>query len=390
MNLLKADTIFEADGQMHKKTAIRVLILITAIGFFLRVYITFFTQLPHVHRDTPEYFQQAVALLNNSYINYFPNGYPMMIVVGKVCFGKNVAPFLLWTNILMATGTLVFVYTISKIIFKNNILALATVFFLAIFPSQINIVRWLTSEVPTTFFLTGAYFFYLRKQYVSAGLFFSATAIIRTEYLMVFVLLVFCELVLKRKFNLRLIVAVLIPLLLLGSYCYSKTGKFSISGHGKVNIMYSVTASGSNVDYEYVHKHPEIVTDGDAIKEYLRHAKAVPMQFTKERIANLFELWGIPSSSDGNRGKASRFIIGAGNLFLVFFGLSGWWQNRKHFSALILIIPFLIITIIHTFLVTFSRYTVPVEPFMMVLAIWMLLKLVGVKMHNAQASCDVS
>ncbi len=385
MNLLKADSIFQAEGKMHQKTAVMVLILITAIGFFLRVYITFFTQLPHVHRDTPEYFQQAAALLTGSYINYFPNGYPLIIALGKVIFGKNISPFLLWTNIFMATGTLLFVYTISKIVFKNNKLALATVFFLAIFPSQINMVRWLTSEVPTTFFLTGAYFFYLRKQYIASGLFFSATAIIRTEYLMVFVLIVLFELVLKRKFNLRLIVAVLIPLLLLGSYCYSKTGKFSISGHGKVNIMYSVTASGNNVDYEYVHKHPEIVTDGDALKEYIRHAKAGPAQFIKERMANLFELWGIPSSSEGNRGKASRLIIGAGNLFLLFFGLAGWWQNRKHFSAWILISPFIVITIIHTFLVTFSRYTVPVEPFMIVLAIWMLLKLLGVKLLKASS-----
>ena len=380
MNILKADSNFQSDGQMHKKTALRILILITAIGFFLRIYITFYTQLPHVHRDTPEYFKQAKALVNGSYINYFPNGYPLIIAVGNLIFGRNIEPYLLWTNILMATCISLFVYNISKIIFKNTLLALVTIFLFAIYPSQINIVRWLTSEVPTTFFLTGAYFFYLRKHYMLSGLFFSATAIIRTEYLMVLILLILCELILTRKFNARLIIVSIMPLLVLGSYCYFKTGNFSISGHGKVNIMYSVTASGSNVDYEYVHKHPEIVTDKDALNEYLRHIKSTPLLFIQERMANLFELWGIPSSSEGNRGKTSRFIMGAGNLFLLFFGLAGLWQNKRDFKALILIIPFVVITFIHTLLLTFSRYTVPVEPFMIVLAMWMLVKLILVKL----------
>jgi|GEM_PF-650974 len=383
LKLLETYTWFRKGSQMQKKIVLRILTFILTVGFLIRVYITFYTSLPHIHKDTPEYFKQAAAILDGGYINYFPNGYPIIIAFGNLIFGKSVELFLLWTNILMAILTLLFVYNISKLVFKNSLLALVTISFLAIYPSQINIVRWLTSEVPTAFFLTGAYFFYLRKQYTLTGLFLSATASIRTEYIMVFGLLILCELLYTRKVNFHLIIAVLLPLALLASYCYSKTGKFSISGHGKVNIMYSVTASGSNVDYEYVHKHPEIITDQDALNEYFRHFKATPLLFIRERMANLFELWGIPSSSEGNRGKASRFIMGAGNLFLFFFGLMGWWQNRKNFSAFIMIIPFMVITIIHTLLLAFPRYTVPVEPFMIIFSMWILLRLAGLREYKA-------
>ncbi len=360
---------------IQKADSKRILIAILIAGILLRIFITFFTHLPHIHKDTPEYFQQAEALSNGGYINYFPNGYPLIIALGKMVFTNKIELFLLWTNILMATATLYFVYRISKTIFRNELLALLTTLLLALSPAQINIARWLTSEVPTTFFLTGAYFFYFRKRFLLTGLFMGITILIRTELILVFVLLTCCELLFLKKINFRFLIAAIIPLLLMGYYCYLKTGKFSISGHGKVNIMYSITASGNDVDYEYVHKHPEVVTDRDALNKYLEHVKEEPAKYTKERLANLFELWGIPSSSDGNRGLSSRLIMALSNFFLLVFGIVGWWKLRKDFNTGILIIPIVVITIVHTLLLAISRYTIPVEPFLTILATWTLLQL---------------
>ncbi|MES1159167.1 MAG: hypothetical protein ABUM51_00275, partial [Bacteroidota bacterium] len=40
---------------------------------------------------------------------------------------------------------------------------LVAAFILAIFPPQLNYVRWIMSEMPTIFFLLGAYYFYYKS-----------------------------------------------------------------------------------------------------------------------------------------------------------------------------------------------------------------------------------
>jgi hypothetical protein len=166
------------------------------------------------------------------------------------------------------------------------------------------------------------------------------------------------------------------PLLAVATWCYSKTGQFAISGHGRVNILYAITAKGSNIDWEYVDKHPEITTGSEALKAYFRHATAEPLTFIAQKWANLSEMWGLPSSADGTRSTGARLLIAAGNLFLILFGISGWWLNRKRRDVLVMIFPFLVVTGIHTMMFALQRYTFPVEPFLMITAVWMLFRAV--------------
>ncbi|MEJ7626051.1 MAG: glycosyltransferase family 39 protein [Ferruginibacter sp.] len=365
------------------------LAMILFIGLSLRVYITFFTDLPHIHQDSNDYFKQANALMNGSYINYFPNGYPALIALVWSVFANNLE-VLLWLNIILATVTIYFTYAISKQLFENELLALATAFLLAIMPTQLNIVRWVISEVPTVFFLTAAYLCYLRKSYLLSGILMGFATLIRTEMLLIFALLIVMELLFLRRFNFRLLIGMMASLMLLGFYCYTKTGKFSISGHSKVNIMFSITASGSNIDWKYIDKHPEIKTESDAVKSYLSHMKSEPLQFAKERTANFYELWGVPSPADGDRSKMARLIMGAGNVFMVLFGIAGWWWNRRNFNVLTMILPFFVVTVVHVLMYATPRYTIPVEPFMIILACWMLLKLFSKRSKNINADNRVN
>ena len=101
----------------------------------------------------------------------------------------------------------------------------------------------------------------------------------------------------------------------------------------------------------------------------MTHLKAEPIQFLKQRLANTWELWGFyASSADGSRGVFSRLVIGAGNFFMVVFGLYGWYRIRKDFNPSILILPFVVITLLHAMLFAIPRYTYPVESFMILLA----------------------
>lgn len=353
---------------------------ILLLGILLRIGICFFTHLPNMHKDSFEYYKQADTLLAGGYTNYFPNGYPFLIALVKIISVTHTDTILLWCNIIMSSLTIWFVYDIGKRLSGQTSLGLVAAGILAVFPSQINYVRWLMTEVPTSFFLLGAFFFYYRRQYAWSGLFAGIAVVVRTNVAPVFVLLLILEIYrlvknkqprLTAKMLSLLSAGFFLPVLLVCYYSDIKTGDFSVSGNNQINILYAVTASGDYIDYTLGDKHPEINTTGKAVHMYLDHLVTSPLQFARQKLANLWELWGFyASASDGGRGVGSRILLGAGNFFLVVFGLIGWWHHRKNFSVSILILPFLVVTLLHTFLFAMPRYTYPVEPFMLLLAAW--------------------
>jgi hypothetical protein len=384
MNLVskQADTVrmlthIRLKGIQNSKKWLGFIIM---LGLLLRIFVTFFTSLPHMHRDSYDYFKQAETILEGGYTNFFPNGYPFLIALAKIVAGAKAQLLLLWLNILMSTLTIYFIFDMGLRIFKNIYIALLAAFLLSVFPTQVNYARWLTTEVPTVFLLTAAYFCLYRNLNLLSGILFGLATVVRTDELPIFLLLFALGFIYSRKWNWRLVTGALIPIMIVGSYCLLKTGKFSLAGHGKVNLMLSITASGGYVDWTYNDKHPEVVTSKQALNLYFDHLRSDPAAFLKQKISNLWELWGFfPSSSGGNRSVISRLGIGLGNAFLVFFGLYGWRKNRYNFYALILILPFLLLTVLHTFLLALPRYTYPVEPFMILLGSWTLHTWIGGK-----------
>jgi hypothetical protein len=369
---------------MHAPKKILGAILLLAL--LLRVWLCFFTHLPHLYKDSYEYIEQGDTLLAGGYTNYFPNGYPAMLALLRLIGGERMISLLLGVNILLSVLAVWFVYDIAMRLFQRTQVALIAAALVAFFPTQLNYVRWVSTEVPTEFFLLGAFYFYYRGKNWMSGLFFGLATIVRTDEAPVFILLIIVEALWRKKFNLRLLAGAFLPILLVASYCDLKTGNFSIAGHGRVNILYSVTASGGYVDWYLQDKHPEINTTGKAVKMYLDHMKAEPGEFMKQKLANLWELWGFyPSSSDGNRGWVSRLGIGLGNAFMLCFGIYAWWKNRKVFAVFVLMIPFVVATPLHTLLLALPRYTYPVEPFMLVLAAWTLHRLIARFLPQAAA-----
>ena len=355
------------------RNAQKTLAAILLAGLLLRVWICFFSGLPNMHVDSYEYYNQADTLRAGGYTNYFPNGYPLIIALMKSIAPNQSQIGLLWLNIILSTGTIYFAFDIAKRIFDGIGPGLLAAFIIALFPSQINCVRWLTTEVCSAFFLLGAYFFYYRRQSWLSGLFFGVAAVIRTNIAPVFVLLAVAEFIYMKRIDFRVLAGAFLPLLLIASYCAVKTGSFSVSGNTRINILYAVTASGGKVDYYLGDKHPEINTTGRALRMYWEHVKNSPGEYVQQRLANLWELWGCPSAADGGRGIGARILLLTGNLFMVIAGLIAWWKNRRVFWISILILPFLIVTPLHTLLIAIPRYTYPVEPFMILLATWTLM-----------------
>lgn len=357
-------------------------ILLSAV--LLRVTICFILSPQHIQRDTIDYFEQADILLDGGYKNYFPNGYPFIIALCKRFAGEQYVNMLLWLNIILSTIMVYYVYSITFLLSGVRSMALTAAVLLALFPTQLNYVRWILSEVPSTFFLVGFFFYYFKKKFWLSGLFLGITTLIRTEFILVLPIILLYELIFLRTFRTWFVIMFLLPVCITGLYSFQKTGQFSLSGHGKVNILYSITASGGYVDWMYHVKHPEVTTSRQALQMYVDSMKANPLDYIKRRSANLWELWGFfPSSSDGNRTFPARLFIGGTNLFLLVFGFFGWWKKRKNYYAFTLLIPFLIVTIVHTFLLALPRYTYAAEPFLLIFTAICFCALINKKQEKA-------
>ena len=341
------------------------------LALIARIYWAFFTQLPTKPFDTLSYFEQADAILKGGYINFFPNGYPFIIAITKLLIGNKVVSGLLWLNIAMSMSIIYFSYKIAKKIYAAENIAFIVACAIALFPSQLNSVRWLMSEIPVSFFLIGSYFFYYHKKILPAGLFIGLATIIRTEMMAILLMLLIIDIIHYKKINLLFIAGSFIPLLIVAAFCYSKTGQFSLSGHNAYNIIIASRSSGDDIDFSYPSKHPEIVTNKYATKMYLDFIKNEPWNFIKSRLNNLWNLWALyqPPTKD-SPGIVSTIIRGVGNLLILTLGLSAWWQNRKNYTIGILIIPFLVITIVHVIYFGQHRNIVPVEPFLIILSAW--------------------
>jgi Dolichyl-phosphate-mannose-protein mannosyltransferase len=352
----------------------KLLACIVMLGLLIRIIMVFVLHLPHMHKDSYEYYRQAAIMQQGSYLNYFPNGYPFVILIAKTLSANHSQAILLWLNVVMSSVTIWWVWDIGKRLFHDTGVALTAAFIMAIFPSLINYVRWIMTETPTTFFLVGAYFFYYRKQFWLCGLMFGLAAVIRANIAPVFVLLFLLELIALKKVNYRLLVGALVPILIVSCYCYDQTGKFAIAGNARVNILYAVTASGSHIDFSMTDEYPEIDTKAKAERMYFDHMKKEPGEFMRQRLANAWELWGFyASDSDGHRSPLASIMLGVCNVFLLGAGLFGWWINRKNFMISILILPFLVVTVICVMLITIPRYGYPAEPFLMLTGSWTLV-----------------
>lgn len=378
--------IFFGPVESNTRTTRRFLTGILLLGAILRIGICFLTPLPHVHKDSSDFFAQADTLLAGGYTDYFPNGYPLIVALFKMLFGSHFQIALLWLNIAFSVCSIWFLFDIAQRISGRASYGLLAAALLAIFPSQINYVRWLTSETPTPFFLIGGFFFYYRKQWFWCGIFFAFATLVRTNVGPVLVILAIAHIFHTRRFPPMLAAGFLLPLLSLGFYCKAKTGEFSLAGNNRVNILYAITASGPDIDYAILDKHPGANTTEKAVNMYVGHMKNHPLLYIRERLANWWELWGFyASSANGTRSFGSRLVLGAGNLFLIGFGLTGWWIYRKNYSVSILIIPFLVITLVHVLLFAMPRYTYPCEAFLLLLATWALQTLAGNRVTSATA-----
>src|SRR5665213_528458 len=131
----------------------------TAIGLgaVTRVIFAFFYISWHTS-DADQYFAQAEAILQGRWLNYLPNGYPLLIaalqrVVGQVAIERS----LLVLNIVLSTAIVWHVAVLARRIAPSSAHAAmvpGATLAIAFWPNQLVQLRNFGSDIPAAYFLS--------------------------------------------------------------------------------------------------------------------------------------------------------------------------------------------------------------------------------------------
>lgn len=357
----------------------RVFWFILFIAFLLRCYVTFNSGLTWYTVDSYQYLKMADAIVNGEPYSRFPNGFPLLIAFFKLYLPEAwIPPSLVTLNIFLSTAVVGLCIKISRMIRGNALFALLAGISIAIFPNQLNYVRQILSETPTSFFLVLSMFLFFKRSYFLSGLTLVITILFRTSLFPLLPLMFICFYFFEKAGELKVSLFKYASGMLAISLIYISLLNFGIvksSSNLGVNILISISSYGGDINYsldglskEYIH-HP--------IQSYFMFAMDHPWEFLKQRALSFNELWLWPSDGTPPRSLITKLLI-ALKIPVLIGAIVAFCFNFKKVDFWILFLPILIITLIHTLFFSTPRFTYVIEPFAIILAVIGLFKLVKI------------
>ena len=334
------------------------LLFLLIIAFFVRIIAATYTGMPHYTIDSQNYIWQAEILKKGGYNNYFPNGYPLIILIVSMFSPLEIG--LLWLNIILSVFTILLVYLIAENLTGNFYTALLCAAVLTFYPTQVNYVHYILTEVPVTFFLALAVYLFQKEKLVYSGLALGFAIIIRTTLVFVpFFFLLYLFFNNKRREGITWFLYFLIIPLLLMLWGYFVSGNFTLGRNFTHNIYVTI-----NEHYN------ESYTKTQGITAYINYMIASPVQFLSDRVNSFWNLWGfLPSVAEGFRDRFIYRILVGLRFPLLILGIYGYIKSDSKRIPLLLLLPAISITLIHTVFFSNTRFTVPAEPFLIILAV---------------------
>ena len=300
-------------------------------------------------------------LLDGKYPAMFPNGYPGIISLFLFITGNIPAAglILVLLNIILSVVIIYLVYRISFLIDKEETLALIAALIVSLYPNQINYVRYILSDVSCTFFLVLSLYLLANSKYKLSALSVGVASIMRTTFLPLGILLSIFFFIRKEYNNgKRYLLFTLIPVCILLIYGFLVSGKITLG----VNVFYNFTLTAKNFEGNYIDA-------GSSINDYVTYMVTEPAKFIKDRFLSLWDLWG-PLASTNKWEKASlHYRIIAGLRFpLLILAIIGFLKIPVSPEKFFMAAAILILTCVHFFYFSNSRYSLTVEPFLAILA----------------------
>jgi len=346
---------------ISKKNISVILLLLAA--FYVRIIAASYTGMVHYTIDSQNYILQAEILKKGGYMGYFPNGYPLLIFL--VSLFSPIEWGVLMLNIILSVFTVLLVYLIAEDLTDNFAIAFLSATIVAIYPNQFNYVHFVLTEVPTTFFVTLSVYLFVKKKIAYSGIAMGLAFIMRTTLILapVLMFLIMYKRVEKKISYVYLISFLSVPVVLM-FYGYLVSGVFTLGRNFTHNIYITI-------DQPY----SESYTKMEGIKAYLNYMVLTPGKFIIERMQSIWNLWGFnPSESPGFKGyQLFRTILGL-RFLIILAGIYGFLKSDKSNNYMALLMPVISITIIHTMFFSNPRFTVPAEPFLIILGVYGLWK----------------
>lgn len=321
------------------------------------------------------YFKMADGILAGQPISWLPNGYPLLISFVKLFVPLHAqVPFLFVLNVILSTSLIVFTYAIAMTLIGNTGMSLLAAAMIAFLPNQLNYTRLLLTEVPATFLLTLATLFALKRKYFISGLLCPLAALFRSTLTPLAPMLL-CAMLMARvswRNSTRFFFALLL--------CTSLIETFNLLDITKppTNFSWNVYKSINGDDWRLessLKKFPTV--EEHPLLEYEKFARKEPLHFIVQRLTSFWDLWGFwPRNTDplSHRNWFLKMLIGL-RFPLLCMAVWGFISRQNESSPnwplnkWILFLPILLITAIHTLTYSHPRYTFPVEPMTVVLAI---------------------
>ncbi|WP_297841542.1 hypothetical protein [Ignavibacterium sp.] len=303
----------------------------------------------------------ADGILYGKPISYFPNGYPLFIALLKLIFSDALVPtILIIFNIIFQ---ILSQYLFFKLLIKLNLnkeLALITLFFVAIYPNQINYTRQILTEPISLFLLILSLLMYVSNKPFLSGITGFLAAQFRPTLIFLFPLILIHEIISKNtKKSFLLGLGVILCL-----FFFKILEYFNLilpPDNLKFNLIVATYSDSFNINWELARSKLSIIKN--PLSVYINHLITNPLDFLEKRIISLWSLWGPFSVT--HRGILEKILIGI-RFPLFMFSIALFLLRKNLLSKNILIItylPILVITFIHTMFFSQQRFTFVVEPF---------------------------
>lgn len=339
------------------------MLIILAAALALRIYIVFFYADSWIVVDSENYIIQAEMLLDGKYPAYFPNGYPLVISLFLFLAGNvyTASLYLVILNIILSVIIVYLVYKISFSLYSDEKLALIAAMIVSVYPNQLNYIRFVLTEVPAAFLLILSLYLLQKTKYKFAAFTAGFASIIRTTFFPLGILFSL-YLIKKREYRKGSIYLIyfLMPVCALMFYGFIISGELTMGNNSFHNL--TLTA----YDLEGV----DFVDAQTSLNQYLAYAINDPVKFLKDRFFSLLELWGPHPSLTKWEKTSLHYRLFAGLRFpLLMLALYGFIKLPGNKEKIFIILAVLVLTTVHFFYFPNPRFTVPIEPLMVILAV---------------------
>ncbi len=358
--------------------------LLFGLALAVRLVAAFGLHLPWLNVDSAAYAWQARSIVAGEPSAFFPNGYPIAIAAVMVLVPQaHLVTCLVGLNVFLSALCPVLCYHTARSLegrvrdrARGDFWAVALVsgVVVALWPNQINYARFVLSEPLATASVLLATWLTLRRRDALAGLVWAWAALVRYTLLPVLPLVAVLLLVTQGIRRAVRFAAGCGAVLVLHALLVS-AGVLDAPASQRLRLLVAISATSSEgLDFQAREFGPE--AHAAPVATYARFAAEHPVRFLEQRASSLWELWGPwPSAGNGSRSLFERALIGL-RFPLLVLALAGLWRCRQSWEAWVPALPILVVTGVHVAFFSEPRFTVPVEPGAVLLAVWALAGLV--------------